>query len=174
MSTGDADLLRVILVGVDGSDGSRRALEWAAQLAAAVSAEVVAVHVLTYNHEFVRDISLDTMGTWRRELQHDLETKWVRSLVERGVEHRCVLVEGESPAAGLVEAVEREGADVLIVGVQGHGNLAERVLGGVSYRVTHRSPRPVIVVPADWSGRLVSPKEVENEAQTSSAGSSSV
>lgn len=153
MSDDGPALLRVLLVGVDGSDGSRRALEWAAQLAVAVGAHVVAVHVLTYNHEFVRDLTPDTMHTWRSELQHDLETGWVGALVARGVEHRCLLVEGDSPAAGLLEAVEREDADVLIVGANGHGNLAERVLGGVSYRVTHRSPRPVIVVPADWSGR---------------------
>ncbi|MGQ0434341.1 MAG: universal stress protein [Microthrixaceae bacterium] len=144
-------LLRVLLVGVDGSDGSRRALEMDAQLAVAVGAHVVAVHVLTYNHEFVRDLTPDTMHTWRRDLQHDLETGWVEPLLARGVEHRCLLLEGDSPAAGLLEAVESEDADVLIVGANGHGNLAERMLGGVSYRVTHRSPQPVIVVPADWS-----------------------
>lgn len=153
MNDGDSALLRVLLVGVDGSHGSQRALEWAAQLAVATSALVVAVHVLTYNHEFVRDITPDTMRTWRRELQHDLETEWVEPLAARGVEHRCLLVEGESPAAGLLEAVDREDADVLIVGVNGHGNLADRVLGGVSYRVTHRSRQPVIVVPTDWPGR---------------------
>lgn len=148
----DPGLLRVLLVGVDRSDGSRRALEWAAQLAVTVGARVVAVHVLTYNHEFVRDLTPDTMRTWRRELQQELETGWVGALTEREVEHRCLLVEGDSPAAGLLEAVDREDADVLIVGANGHGNLAGRVLGGVSYRVTHRSSRPVVVVPADWPG----------------------
>ena len=41
--------------------------------------------------------------------------------------------------------------DLLIVGAKGHGGLADRVLGGVSYRVAHRARQPVVVVPPDWS-----------------------
>ena len=142
---------RLLMVGVDGSDGSRRALEWAAGLAKATAAEVLAVHVLTYSREFIHDVMPETMRTWRRELEDDLRTRWVEPLIAGGVEHRAVVVEGDSPAAALLDLADGEHADVLIVGAKGHGGFADRVLGGVSYRVTHRAHQPVVVVPPDWS-----------------------
>ena len=139
------------MVGVDGSGGSRRALQWAAGLSKATGAEVLAVHVLTYSRELIHDVMPETMRTWRRELETELGTHWVEPLVAAGVAHRAVLVEGESPAAALLELADCERADVLIVGAKGHGGLTDRVLGGVSYRVTHRAHQPVVVVPPGWS-----------------------
>jgi nucleotide-binding universal stress UspA family protein len=142
---------RLLMVGVDGSDGSRRALEWAAGMSQATGAHVLAVHVLTYSREFIHDVMPETMRTWRRELEDDLRTRWVKPLLAAGVDHRAVVVEGESPAAALLDLADRERADVLIVGAKGHGGFADRVLGGVSYRITHRARQPVVVVPPDWS-----------------------
>lgn len=139
--------LRLLVVGVDGSDGSRHALDWAARLAAATGAEVLAVHVLTYNRELVRDFTLDTMRTWRRELETDVRTRWVEGLAAHDVKYRSQLSEHDSPAAGLLEVADRESADLLVVGAKGHGNIAGRILGSVSYRVTHGAHQPVVVVP---------------------------
>jgi nucleotide-binding universal stress UspA family protein len=61
MSTIERPAFRLVLVGVDGSDGAHRALRWTARLAQATAATVLAVHVLTYNREFARDLTLDTM-----------------------------------------------------------------------------------------------------------------
>lgn len=72
-------------------------------------------------------------------------------MIAAGVEHRCLVVQSESPATGLLETADRERADVVIVGAKGRGGLADRILGGVSYRVTHRAHQPVVVVPLDWS-----------------------
>ena len=143
--------LQVILVGTDGSPGAMRAMKWAARLATASDASVRAVHVLTYNRELLRDITPDTMTTWRRDLERDLQSQWVTPLSDLGVPHRCVVVEDESPATGLIRAADREQADLIVVGANGHGTLAGRLLGSTSYSLTHRAQRPVIVVPATWS-----------------------
>lgn len=142
-------VLRLLVVGVDGSDGSQRALCWSAHLAEATGAEILAVHVLTYSHELLRDFTPDTMRTWRRELQADLRSRWIEPLAALGVPYRTLIVEHDSAAAGLVATADQEGADLLVVGANGHGRLADRVLGGVSYRVIHRSHRPVVVVPIE-------------------------
>ena len=142
--------LQVILVGTDGSHGAMRAMEWAARLAKASDASVRAVHVLTYNRELLRDLTLDTMTTWRRDLEHELRSTWVTPLADQSVPHRCALIEDESPAAGLIHAADREQADLLVVGARGHSSLASRVLGSTSYSLTHHARRPVIVVPATW------------------------
>ena len=143
----DDDFIRLVLVGVDGSEGARHAVEWVGRLAAVTGAEVLALHVLTYNRELLRDISIDTMRTWRRELERDVRTKWVAPLVERGVAHRGEVIQHDSPAGGLIEVGEREGADLVVVGAKGRANLGGRLLGSVSYRVTHGAHRPVVVVP---------------------------
>lgn len=140
---------RRVVVGVDGTRGSRAALAWTALLAQATGARVLAVHVLTYDRELVRDVTFDTMRTWRRELDHDLRTRWVEPL--DGIEHRCLVVESDSPATGLLDAADDERADLVVVGAGGHGALANRVHGGTSYRVSHRARQPAVVVPADWA-----------------------
>jgi nucleotide-binding universal stress UspA family protein len=149
--TGDAgdQFLRRLVVGVDGSDGSRSAMTWTARLAKSTDAEILAVHVLTYNQEFLRDLSLDTLRTWRRDLRGELETGWTDPLRAAGVGYRCLLVEDDSPAGGLLAVAVREQADVLVVGTRGRGTMAGRVLGGVSYRLLHHADRPVVVVPLD-------------------------
>jgi nucleotide-binding universal stress UspA family protein len=148
-----AQTFSLFVVGVDGSVGSRRALAWSADLAEATEATILAVHVLTYNREFFRDLTLDTIRAWRRELEADLRTHWVEPLISRGIQHRCVIVEANSPAEGLLAVSDREGAGLLIVGAKGHGGIADRVLGGVSHRVAHLARQPVVVVPPDWAPR---------------------
>jgi len=144
-------LFKLVLVGVDGSEGAHRATGWVARLARATDAEVIAAHVLTYSREFGRDLTLDTLRTWRRELERDLAGTWTEPLRDAAVRHRTVLTEAASPAGGLVEIAEREGVDLLVVGAKGHGNLAGLVLGGVSYRLAHHANQPVVIVPASWS-----------------------
>jgi nucleotide-binding universal stress UspA family protein len=142
--------VRRVVVGVDGTEGSRRALEWVARLAAATGAEVVAAHVLTYNREFAKDLSLDTMRTWRSELRDELQTRWIEPLINAAVTHRTVLVEDDSPATGLLRTCHEEQADLIVVGAKSHRGLGDRILGGVSYRITHAARLPVVVVPPEW------------------------
>jgi nucleotide-binding universal stress UspA family protein len=139
-----------VVVGVDGSEGSRHALEWAARFATATGAEVVAAHVLTYSHEFAKDLSLDTMRTWRGELRRELQTRWIEPLVATGVTHRTLVVEDDSPAVGLLRICDEEHAVLIVVGAKSHRGLGDRILGGVSYRVTNAARLPVVVVPPEW------------------------
>jgi nucleotide-binding universal stress UspA family protein len=149
MSTSEGSGPHVLVVGVDDSEGSRRAVEWAAQNATRSGLEVVAVHVLTYDRELVEDLSLDTIRDWRTELAGRLRREWTAPL--EGIDHRCMLVEADSPTDGLVEVVAKEQAELLVVGAHRGGGLTGRFLGGVAYRVTHRASVPVVVVPPEWS-----------------------
>jgi nucleotide-binding universal stress UspA family protein len=142
--------MRRVVVGVDGSDAARRALEWTAALAAVADAEVVAAHVLTYDRELERDLTFDTMRTWRRHLERDLKEVWTEPLRSRSVRFRSVVVEASSPTEGLLDVAGREQADLLVVGARGHGTFAGRVMGGVSYRLAHHASQPVVVVPPHW------------------------
>lgn len=144
--------IRRVVIGLDGSHASQRALDWAAGVASDSGAELIAAHVLTYSTEFVRDLSLDTMTTWRRELGLELKGAWTATLRDTAVRHRCHLIEDDSVAGGLMKVAEAENADLIAVGAQGRGTIAGRVLGTTSYKLARRAGHPVVVVPPDWVG----------------------
>jgi nucleotide-binding universal stress UspA family protein len=144
---GGTPFLAKLLVGVDGSPDAERAIGWAARLAATSGAEVVVVHVLTFDRELVRDASLDTMTTWRQDLRRDLGSTWVATLLKRGTKHRCELVEAPSAAIGILEVAEREDVDLIIIGPRHHNIVADRLLGSTASRLTHHSTCPVAFVP---------------------------
>lgn len=141
---------RTILVGVDGSTGAQRALTWAAARCTESGAELIAVHVLTYSHELVTDVSLFTVTNWRRDLERDLEGPWTDAARAVGVPIRTLLVENESPPAAILATAQQEHADLIVLGTHGRGNLADRILGATAYTVTHRARTPVVIIPPDW------------------------
>jgi len=144
--------LATILVGVDGSPASVRAVEWTAQLAAVAGSSVVAVHVLTFNEEFSKDaMSPDTMHTWRRDREVELKQHWLRPLADAGIAHRHRIVEADSVDAGLLACAAKSQVDVIVIGAAGSGGVLGRLVDGTSSRLTHRAKQPVVVVPRAWT-----------------------
>ena len=140
-----------ILLGMDGSPASLRAATWAASRAAELEAEVVVVHALDPDTQFWRDITPDTMTNWRSQLKRDLEDGWCAPLRDAGVKFRTELIEGE-PRAVLVRAAEDLDADLIVLGLHSGRAFADRLLGSVVSKVSHRATRPVVVVPPEWCG----------------------
>jgi len=144
--------LGTILVGVDGSEGSAAALRWAVRLARAAGVEVVAVHVLDPSTEDVRPLGLPRAilneADWREAVQAELEGTWCAPLARAGVRHRTRVEEGQ-PGPRLAELAGQEHADLVVTGHRGPSGLAELVHGSVSTYLTHHSPCPVAVVPAE-------------------------
>jgi nucleotide-binding universal stress UspA family protein len=134
---------RRIVVGVDGSPGAAKALEWATELAAASGAEVLAVSVLLHDQAELRD---DVFRAVVAVAEDDLDG-WCDPLRARSVEHRPVLLKGEDPRDALVDLAAREDADLIVVGARGTGRLNRLLLGSVASAVTRHSPVPVAVVP---------------------------
>src|SRR4051794_26616803 len=140
-------MIQTIVVGVDGTEGSHRALEWTAHRATELGAKVIAVFAMPPASEFVMSIP-----PLPAEAVHDLrshfELHWCQPLRDAGVPYRGYVIEA-SPAHALVQLAEREHADLLVVGAHGHGSFTDRLLGSVSYTVSHAAPCPVVVIPAE-------------------------
>jgi nucleotide-binding universal stress UspA family protein len=145
--------MRTILVGLDGSPGAERALTWATARAKESGATLKAVHVLTYSTEFRRDAFLETMTTWRRQLAEQLRDEWTATARGAGVTVDAVVVEDDSAAAGHLKAADDPEVDLVVLGAKGHGGLADRLLGATTYKVSHASRTPVVIVPIDWQAR---------------------
>jgi nucleotide-binding universal stress UspA family protein len=142
--------LRRILVGLDGSRGSERALAWATARAGETGASIVGVHVLTYSKELYRDLPPTGITRWRHDLEDQLRGPWTEPARQAGVGLELVLVEDDSPAAGLIKTADRQHVDLVVVGAHGEGGIADRLLGSTSYKLAHRAHQPVVVIPPGW------------------------
>jgi nucleotide-binding universal stress UspA family protein len=81
-----------------------------------------------------------------------LEHEWVQPARDAGVPFRTVLVEADSVDGGLLDLAVEHDATLVVLGAHGQGDLKDRLLGGVTYKLSHRADRPVVIVPADWTG----------------------
>ena len=116
-------------------------------LAGSVGAEVVAVHAVGLLVRPQGEGEPVPGHTQLVELRRQLESDWCAPLVNSGLPHRLLVIEG--PAAEvLLTTADREAVDLIVVGSRGAGGFAELLLGSTSLRVVEQSDRPVLVVPA--------------------------
>lgn len=138
-----------IVVGVDGSESSMRALSWAVEEARWHGASIRAVHVWQAHYHYPSvsllsaALSVVTPEALERAAQHTLD-ECVAGVDTSGVDVERVLVQGGA-ARELIAA--GKGADLLVVGTRGRGGFAGMLLGSVSHHVTHHAPCPVVVIP---------------------------
>lgn len=131
-----------IIVGLDGSSDSMRALQWAIPLARCSGAEVIAVHAWRPTHGS-SPFAVEGKGP----AQVMLEDNWCAPLAQAKLPHRAIVVEG-NPASVLINTAVEERADLIVVGARGIGGFAELLVGSVSQQLTAHAPVPVVVVPA--------------------------
>jgi nucleotide-binding universal stress UspA family protein len=139
-----------ILVGVDGSVHSERAVKWCANHARGLDAEVIVVHVVEqpiYAGSIYPLVPPVTMTPDQRERLRDVVVRdWCKPLADAGVEHRVVLIDGY-PAEALVAAARHENAELVVTGRRGRGGFAELLLGSTSHSLSHHLDRPLVIVP---------------------------
>ena len=140
-----------IVVGVDGSDGARRALEWAVGEARLRGARLLAIHtwhlppLVTGSGPFDPPSALDADTLERVETSaHELLERELAAADTSGVEVDK-LVEARNPADALLDAARDAG--LLVVGTRGHGGFSGLLLGSVSQQVSHHAPCPDVIVP---------------------------
>jgi nucleotide-binding universal stress UspA family protein len=136
-----------IVVGYDGSESARRALEWATEEAR------------------LRNTELEIVGAWQMTnvmytygyvpsnyalLEEDARVAAEKSLAEcaeavrkAGVEVVTQVRNGQA-ADELAEVAKDAG--LLVVGSRGHGGFAGLLLGSVSAQLAHHAPCPLVIV----------------------------
>ncbi|MGI8662073.1 MAG: universal stress protein [Acidimicrobiales bacterium] len=139
--------MRLIVVGVDGSKGSRAATVWAAAQAAATGAEVLAVYVVRRTEILeMAAVQVDS-GPVLQRYRDKLAGVWTAPLRTAKVRYRTRLVRGD-PAAELLRCAQTARADLIVIGMKKHSALHELALGGTAHKVANRATRPVTLVPA--------------------------
>ena len=140
-----------ILVGVDGSDYSRRALSWAMREAAHhhVPLTVMTVHSgpvrpateIYWNIPDLPDKSFDPEPL-RTALQ-EMTDAVAKENGETPPEITMKVAQGD-PAEELVRA--SKDAELIVVGSHGRGAFAKLLMGSVSSKLTHHAACPVVVI----------------------------
>ena len=137
-------MFKTIVVGLDGSNGSRKAIPFATELARRDGAKLVIAHVA----EHTIGKGGGTIRANEDEIRAELE-QLASDLGDDGVEtsFRTEDIRIGGPAHAIDEIADSVGADLIVVGTQGHTALANMLIGSVAQRLLSISKCPVFVVP---------------------------
>jgi nucleotide-binding universal stress UspA family protein len=143
-SAGGAQMFQTIVLAVDGSEQSNRALNYAATLAKESGGRILAVHV----RELMAGRAAGPVHVNEDEIEAGIRAQ-VKQLNDDGIKTELQITSTMTggPAHVIAEAAEKEGADVIVTGTRGHTAIAGVFLGSVAQRLLHVAPCPVLVVP---------------------------
>jgi len=134
-----------IIAAVDGSEESRRALGTAAKLARALGSRLTLTLVIpTYE-------VMGELGAYEEfERAHEAHAQTVLSDLKQEVDLPPERLETQllkgSPAEAVAQAAEASDVGLIVVGNRGRGAVTRMLLGSVSDRLVHISPKPVLVI----------------------------
>lgn len=149
-------VIKSVLVAVDGSENSVRALDFALDLADRFSAGLVIVNVseppaMGAVPQDPSSVSPESLITFSKDLD-----KIHQGILEKAVTHAkqvkpeltisSKLREGE-PANEIISQAKESASDIIIIGHKGVGRVKEFLgLGGISEKVVHLAPCAVVIV----------------------------
>jgi nucleotide-binding universal stress UspA family protein len=138
-----------IVVGIDGSGHSRRALTWALKEAAVhqVPVTVITVHSPAVGYFGTLSYPQDQLLTKQaRDAAREEADAVIDQLGQPAPPQVNIMAVTGSAAQELLIAAKD--ADLLVVGSRGAGGLARLVMGSVSSQVAQHAQCPVVIVPA--------------------------
>lgn len=144
-----SNIRETFVVGIDGSDCSRRAAGFAAERARKLGAKIVLLGVIEWSrYSFYTPEELETRSRDRSAETRRVETQVLEPLAKdmMGLEVSCTVRHGH--AADTLRAVAEEvGATQIFIGRQGHSSFGDAFFGGVTNRIVSTATVPVTVVP---------------------------
>jgi nucleotide-binding universal stress UspA family protein len=133
-----------VVVGVDGSQPSRRALRWARDEAHLRGVPLLAVHAwLPPAVSEVSTFDESDIASWQADAASTIEQAIIDTADADGVDPAPLVVR-DTPAGALLGAAD--GAAMIVVGSRGHGGFTGLIFGSVSHRCLHAATCPVVVV----------------------------
>lgn len=137
--------MKSVIVGVDGSAGSIKAVEVVAGIAAATGSRVVLAHVLPVPSPLPPEVVIPLQ--WMNELAE------AGQVILRAAAAQCAtagaasesrLLDG-APDEALIKLGAQLESDLIAVGSRGRGAVSRLLLGSVADRLVQTAGRPVLV-----------------------------
>jgi len=143
---------RRVLVPLDGSELSARALEPALALAAPFGSSFLILQVvrtgeslLPYDQTFWTEAEREVMEAQRLAGQADVD-RVVAELRERGLEADGLVIMESDPGRTILQAAASHAVDMIAMSTRGRGGVARLMMGSVTDRVIRGAEHPVLVV----------------------------
>jgi nucleotide-binding universal stress UspA family protein len=137
-----------ILVPIDFSEHAEAVIEWAAHLAEEHGSQIILLHVYHLPVEFQQVegayLPADFWSSVKEDAKRTL-AGYAERLRVRGLSVSELAREGY-PATVIEEEVERQSADMIVIGTRGRTGLKHMLLGSIAERVVQKAPCPVLTV----------------------------
>lgn len=153
------DLFKKILVAIDGSDPSNRALDYAIDISAKWGAKLVILVVVPkttvpiFPDQGIGSASILVYGELERyeERMKEIYRNVLNDALEKvkrqnkELEVEGILKEGR-PSSTIVDMAERDGVDLIVIGSRGVGGITGWILGSTSRKVVDSCTKPILVI----------------------------
>jgi nucleotide-binding universal stress UspA family protein len=142
-----------ILVPVDFSDFSLKALLYAIEFAKAVAAKIIVFHSVYLGYAFTSDgyamyDLTEITKTMRKNAECDM-AKFVRAAKFDRVQFETVVRVGEA-AEEICEFAKEQDVDLIITTTRGRTGFAHVLMGSVAEKVVRHADRPVLILPTRY------------------------
>lgn len=141
-------MYKKILVPLDGSEFSRKALDHAERLARTFDAEIALLQVVPFmpiygSPELVTPLIVD-------EKQKEGAEKYLHAiageLTKRGMKVTAAVKTGQQVALEIIDYAKATGADLIVMSTHGRSGITRWVLGSVTHKVLTRGETPVLLL----------------------------
>ncbi len=139
--------VRRVLAATDLSESGNRVVDYALAVLSG-GGQLTLLHVLPPAYALLH-------GPEESRLDRSLAQAELRKLLPAqtsATEVEVEVVEGDDVSLAILQAAERDGVDLVILGRHGRGQIAGALMGSVARAVAGRSPRPVLLVPDQPAG----------------------
>ena len=138
-------MFKRIILAIDGSEHSYRALEYAKNSAQSLGGSLWLVHVFPHTSDLLGYEQYESLVARRTTVGQAILNEARKRLGEISFDIHEELIEGPEAEAILNVAQIRE-ADLIVMGTRGLGSLRGLLLGSVSNKVVQHAPCPVLLV----------------------------
>lgn len=153
------NLFKKILVAVDGSDPSNRAIDYALEISSKWSAKLIILVVVPkttipiFPDQGMGSASILAYGELERyedrmkEIYQNVLNDALRKVKSKNkdLEVESILKEGR-PSSIIVDVAEKNGVDLIVIGSRGVGGITGWILGSTSRKVVDSCTKPILIV----------------------------
>lgn len=141
-------LYKKILIATDGSEYTKRAVEYGIEAAKSTGAKLYAIYVIdTRAYDSLPESAPIEYAYLLLRQESKTATEYVADRARSiGLEAEKIITEGH-PAEKIIKFAEENSIDLIVMGTFGKGGFNRLLMGSVANKVTRTSKIPVLIVP---------------------------
>ena len=138
-------MFKNVLIAVDGSPHSDKALDYGRGLAEAFGARLMLVHAYPQTSDLLGYNDFERLVSRRQAAGQEIIAAARKRLGAIEISVQENLLEGPE-AEAILKAADTHGTDLIVIGTRGLGSIEGLLFGSVSRKVSHLAPCPVLLI----------------------------